>query len=238
MTIETAIQELIDQNKRFVQKYGVTRKSIENDNRINAILSYYHQTKRLFDKQREPVDFLFVRTQFSYYQHPITNKTPYAEPTLFDLYHTIKYGHWRAKTEQLRAIPDKAEARQFKASNFDYVTFSGTFTERDGKKLKAHSNLMVFDFDHVPDLNELKEKLLNDEYFSTLLMFVSPSGDGLKWVVSIDVNKHAHETWFTSISAYLEHTYKMKPDPSGKDVARACFICHDPDVYINPVFLL
>ena len=39
---------------------------------------------------------------------------------------------------------------------------------------------MCIDFDHVQNTNTLRQALLADEYFDTQLLFVSPSGDGLK----------------------------------------------------------
>ena len=98
----------------------------------------------------------------------------------------MKGSKFQSITQKLRAISDKTEARKFKAFQFDYVTFSGVFTSRGDKNLKAHSGLMVIDFDHLQEPDKLKERLLNDQYFETELLFTSPSGDGLKWIVSID----------------------------------------------------
>lgn len=46
---------------------------------------------------------------------------------------------------------------------------------------------MCLDFDHVENIMELKQKLLNYEYFDTELLFVSPSGNGLKWIIPVDL---------------------------------------------------
>ncbi|HAH24353.1 MAG TPA: VirE protein, partial [Prolixibacteraceae bacterium] len=61
-----------------------------------------------------------------------------------------------------------------------------------------HSGLLTLDFDHVSNLDGLKKTLLSDRYFDTELMFVSPSGDGLKWVISIDLMESSHQQWFAS----------------------------------------
>jgi hypothetical protein len=117
------------------------------------------------------------------------------------------------------------------------VTFSGTFSKRNDAALIQHSGLITLDFDHVSNLQELKETLLLDRYFETELMFISPSGDGLKWIISIDLRECNHQDWFQAISAYIKATYQLEVDKSGKDISRACFLPHDPKVYINPNYL-
>ena len=51
---------------------------------------------------------------------------------------------------------------------------------------------MCLDFDHVTEPEALKQKLINHEYFDTELMFTSPSGDGVKWIISIDLKNWEH----------------------------------------------
>jgi hypothetical protein len=96
---------------------------------------------------------------------------------------------------------------------------------------------MCLDFDHLPNIAEIKQLLLKDVYFETQLLFTSPSGDGLKWVIPIDINKANHRIYFIAVSNYLEQTYSLKPDASGKDISRACFLPHDPEAYINPKYV-
>ena len=124
--------------------------------------------------------------------------------------------------------------KRYKATHFAYCLFSGTFARnRRNDGLMQHSGLICIDFDHVnPD--ELLPTLLSDPYFETLLSFRSPSGDGRKWVISIDLQKATHEQWYTAISNYLRATYCLQADPACKNVARACFLPHDPECYIAP----
>jgi hypothetical protein len=96
---------------------------------------------------------------------------------------------------------------------------------------------LTIDLDELSNVEEIKQLLLNDEYFETELLFTSPSGDGLKWIVSIDLMKATHLEYFNGISNYLLTTYKLKVDASGKDVSRACFVPHDRNCYINPKYI-
>jgi len=186
--------------------------------------------------------------KFSYFRCPVTNTLPDAEMTILDAYAAIKSNKYKCQTDELRSILSSLSfgegsgvrlesARKYKAAHFDYVTFSGLFSKRTDAALIRHSGLITLDFDHVSNLQELRDMLLSDRYFETELMFVSPSGDGLKWIISIDIKECNHQDWFKAIAAYLKASYHLEVDKSGKDISRACFLPHDPAVYINPAYL-
>ncbi|MPQ48960.1 virulence protein E [Marinifilum sp. N1E240] len=175
--------------------------------------------------------------EFSFFKKPISNTKPYRTISVLDAYTLIK-GHWNIeRTQALRQIKDVEEARAFKASQFNYVCFSGVFTKRSEKHFQHHSGLMVLDFDHLSDVDGVKNSLLADESLETVLLFRSPSGDGLKWVITIDIRLMDHKNYFKAVGNYLKQTYQFEVDASGKDVARACFLPYDPQVYINPNYL-
>ncbi len=171
---------------------------------------------------------------FSYFRKPVSNVNQFKDLTIIEAYEMIKSESFRKNTEFLRNLKSTKEARLYKATNFNYVTFSGTFTTRNNDGLRKHSGLMAIDFDHVEDIGKLKETLLNDPCLDTELMFVSPSGDGLKWIVPVNIDKATHLDHFRAIEGYLKEKYDLNIDPSGKDVSRACFLPCDPDAYINP----
>lgn len=175
--------------------------------------------------------------QFSLFKHPITNTLPFTQATLLDIYKLVKSEAYLDVTQNLRAINDKKKAKEYKAFNFDYVTFSGIFRKRNDNDLVKHSGLITIDFDHVAEIETLKSSLLKDEYFETELLFVSPSGDGLKWIIPVDLTQGTHQYLFSAISAYIKQTYNLEVDKSGKDISRACFLPFDSNVYINPKYL-
>lgn len=178
-------------------------------------------------RDQEPV-------RFSFFRRPINSLIPYKNVTLKNVYEVIIGGYYKAITERLRAITDKKQAREYKATNFDYCTFSGTFNSRRADALIQHSGLMCLDFDHIADVEDLKSRLLGDTMFETQLLFRSPSGDGLKWVISIDKCCLSHSEYFTAVANYIKFTYGVEVDRSGRDVCRACFLPYDPDAYKNP----
>jgi hypothetical protein len=83
----------------------------------------------------------------------------------------------------------------------------------------------------------LKTQLLNDEYFETEMLFISPSGDGLKWIIPINITESTHQNFFQAIANYIKEVYQLEVDKSGKDISRACFLPSDPEAYINPKYL-
>jgi hypothetical protein len=200
---------------------------------------HHFYSNRSFPKQtktEEVKPFVHV-PKFSYFKAPVSNIYPKNTLSLFEVYKLIKSTQNTSITEQLRAIQGKDDARKFKAARFDYATFSGTFSKRNDKALLNHSGLLTIDFDHISDLQQLKNQLLNDEYFETELLFVSPSGDGLKWIIPIDITESTHQNFFNAIANYVKEVYQLEVDKSGKDVSRACFIPFDPEVFINPKYL-
>lgn len=174
--------------------------------------------------------------RFSFYKRPIRSVTPSQTLTIPDVFKLISSQEYKDSTERLRGISDINEAKVFKAANFDYVTFSGTFRSRGEANLLKHSGLIVLDFDHLANVEKVKDQLINDPEIETELLFISPSGDGLKWVVNVEINASEHRECFLGITNYLSATYQLDIDPSGKDVSRACFLPYDPNPYINPKY--
>lgn len=172
---------------------------------------------------------------FSFFRMPITNTKPSSVFSLFDAYKYIVGENAMKQTDILRSIIDDKQRKEFKAKNFDYCTFSGTFHYRNDKGLLRHSGLLCLDFDHLTNIEDVKKLLLQDQYFDTMLMFRSPSGDGLKWVVRINLEETSHLNYFQAASNYLSKTYSLQADKSGKDISRACFLPHDPDCIYNQV---
>lgn len=200
---------------------------------------HHFYSNRTFPEQapKEEIKQMIHIPKFSYFKAPVSNIYPKKTLSLVEVYSLIKSTQNSSFTEQLRAIQVKNEARKYKASKFDYVTFSGTFEKRNDKSLLNHSGLLTIDFDHIHNLQQLKNQLLNDEYFETEILFVSPSGDGLKWIIPIDITESTHQNYFNAVANYIKEVYQLEVDKSGKDVSRACFLPFDPEVFINPKYL-
>ena len=194
---------------------------------------------------------------FSFFKAPVRNTIPHKSICLLDAYNYIVGDYAKQRTEKLRSLlfqrppsGGQGAARQFKASTFDYCAFSGMFTTRNDKALVSHSGLLCIDFDHLQSVDLLRNQLLQDEYFDTQLLFRSPSGDGLKWIIQISTPLgepaigirqlvgFSHSDFFAAVANYMLQTYGVEVDKSGRDISRACFLPHDPDAYINPLYKL
>jgi len=183
---------------------------------------------------------VMVDKPFQFYRAPIMTVQSRTTMTVKEAYQYITSLEALERTHKLRTIKDEKEAKKFKATYFDFACFSGTFSLRKAEAIVEHSGLICLDFDHVGDNRQrwaLRERLLKDPYFKTELLFTSPSGDGLKWVIDINIEKHDHLTWFIALQNYIRHTYGVEVDKACKDVCRACFLPHDASCYVNPIIL-
>jgi energy-coupling factor transporter ATP-binding protein EcfA2 len=136
-------------------------------------------------------------------------------------------------TAHLRTLPDEAR-KAYKRDNFPYF-IPAIFT--DNHRLKSNfirTQSLVLDFDHVDQLTEKREQLIKDE--RVYLLFISPSGDGLKVVCNLDqpiTECEKYKSVYTYYAEEFKKKYGLPWDPKGKSVAQTCFLAYDPDVYLN-----
>lgn len=185
---------------------------------------------------------------FNIFRRPITNKYPYQVVNLIDVYNYIISNYAKDRTNECRAIKDERYRRQFKSDMFDYCTFSGIFSIRNDAAIIQHSGYICLDFDHLKDVEATFEALKEDQYFETLLLFRSPSGDGLKWVISFhdsffrygkDGESYGEYQvrFFASLYNYVFNHYCVEVDKHCRNLSRACYLPHDPNAYLNPSLL-
>ena len=176
-------------------------------------------------------------SKFSYFRAPISNTRPSESLNLPQLYTRIAGPLFEQQTQALRQLEDPKQARQYKAAHFPYVTFGGCFEKRSDKQLLQPSGLLVMDLDDLPEVAPVREALIAQTSYETELLFVSPSGNGLKWVTAYSPQQISHQEYFRELSCYLEAVFALTPDPSGRDLSRACFICRDEEVFIHRRYL-
>jgi hypothetical protein len=143
-------------------------------------------------------------------------------------YRMVTSNRYQSAVEEIRAEDDKKKRNELK-KNLASITFSGIFSRRRADALVQHSGLLCIDFDDLGDqLHTTKEKLRTDPH--TMLLFTSPSGNGLKLVIKIPGNIETHAF---SCRATLDY-YDIDGLDNFEDVCRVCFISHDTDAYYNP----
>ena len=112
------------------------------------------------------------------------------------------------------------------------LTFSGTFQRRDNRSLSKYIQLFQADFDHVSNMEEVREKLKSIPHI--VFIFTSPSGEGLKAAFWVDCHHERHESGFMAMQAHLKEIHGLSIDESCKDISRLCFVSHDPELWTNP----
>lgn len=155
---------------------------------------------------------------------------------LSDIVKIIKSDVLKSEIENLRlnlkeGLIDKADSIKKALPSF---TPSGTFnTSRKASLIQTYSGYLVLDIDKLSleQLNYTRETAVSDPY--TFIAFISPSGNGLKIIVSIDCDVINHKLAVAKVSAYYEQLLNIKIDPSGKDVSRLCFMSYDPNCFCN-----
>lgn len=174
-------------------------------------------------------------------QLAVMKTEPYATWSIADVYAYITdYTRAGRATEQLRLLTDKTMRRDYKMLNFEVATFSGTFSYRNAQSIVCESDLMVVDIDDLASLEDaerLKERLCHDEHYVTVLCFISPSGNGVKWVIERQPNES--ETFrqeFDRVYNYVGFEYGIPIDTACSDICRACFLPYDKTCFINPKY--
>lgn len=160
----------------------------------------------------------------------IKSVAPLKDTSVLKVLESIRKGDFKDRISKVRVEGSK-DVRNTLKSQLPYVTFSGIFTSRANANLKKHSGLACLDFDNVFLIDELRESVNNDKY--TFSSFLSPSGDGLKVLVKIPLvdNNEDYQDYYLELVKYYNKYDNL--DGSTKDIARACYLSYDQDLYIN-----
>ena len=169
------------------------------------------------------------------YQKNFSNPTqPVDEAQFFAL---VRASKWNENIDKYRETGDASLKRKLPA-----FIFQATFDETKSAKGKVGrwrkqaatrlTGLVVMDIDHVEDPRATFEKwnILGADDTAILLVYVTPSGKGLKVVFKGDVekgnlidNQHA-----------MAKVLGVEVDESCKDASRMSFICKESDIlYLN-----
>lgn len=169
-----------------------------------------------------------------------TNATPVERMPITAMLARIQDGTYQQRIDALRALLVMEDGKRWYDDGkkaLPAFTPAGVFTRRANARLAEANGLVHFDFDHPPNLQEAKARLMEDPWIA--YAFVSPSGDGLKVAVWADgiVDDLTYKHAWGTVLAYFERTYPdlaVANDKACKDIARLCFVSHDPELYSNP----
>ena len=166
------------------------------------------------------------------YQKNFSNPTlPVDEAQFWAL---VRATQWNENIDKYRETHDAALKRKLPAFIFQ-ATFDETLSKAGklGRWRKQAATrltgLVVMDIDHVENPQEVYDswfKVHNFESLGILLIYVTPSGQGLKIVFKADVQKgnlidNQHE---------MAKVLGVEVDESCKDASRMSFICKESDI--------
>ena len=144
----------------------------------------------------------------------------------------IQSGKWAKQIAALRSASGD-EANRLK-KNLPAFLWAGKFTSRKNDGIEKFSGLLCADVDKVVErIGELHDIARNDPHVAAA--FVSPSGTGIKIVFRVPVAadaKQYHQD-FVAIRAHVLKIYNAQLDEAAKDIARLCFVSHDPAAFYN-----
>ena len=170
------------------------------------------------------------------YQKNFSNPTQPVDEAQF--YALVRASKWNENIDKFRETGDAALKRKLPA-----FIFQATFDETKSAKGKVGrwrkqaatrlTGLVVMDIDHVEDPRATFESwniLGTDSLNNILLVYVTPSGKGLKVVFKVDVEKgNLIDNQHT-----MAKVLGVEVDESCKDASRMSFICKESDIlFIN-----
>ncbi len=159
----------------------------------------------------------------------------------------ISAGKWRHPIEKIRStfarvLKETGDLKKAKEAvaplkkKLPAVMWSGRFSNREtpaDEKLSVYSSLLCGDLDDLGErLPAVHAKLEKSPHLWA--MFISPTGNGLKAVFRVAADASKHLASYRAVAKHVLELTGEKIDGACKDVARLCFISHDPDAFLNP----
>ena len=187
-----------------------------------------------------------LKTNISLFSNAFADE-PDEAITLEAFFHGVKDGRWQRQVDILREHLKRGDEPRYTAKKRDLpaVTISCHCLSRERElspeaKAITHSGWLQADFDlkdnpMLADDSVVRAKraeLLADPYVGAV--FVGPSGQGLKAVVSIDTSKHK-DSWFAA-ELHFREKHRLTLDKATKDPMRLCFVSYDPDMETSEDF--
>jgi len=175
----------------------------------------------------------------SYFEAPITTIKPSRVTSIPEIYEEVTTNQDLKDAtvflRELKEIRGEKEYRKYKAKFLPTITPSGEFSSRGKNGLHGHSGVICIDIDKLNNTEEaakLKVDLSKDKTINPVLIFISPSGKGIKVFVEINIDAGSHIDYFNSLLNYFKSVWKIDIDKACKDVSRACFLGFDENAFL------
>ena len=166
------------------------------------------------------------------------NKKKNAKASLRPLSSIIRdirtFPYLQRSVARVRAASSDDERRELKKQLLPYFTFLHFENGIRQSQYFRDVRFVLMDLDHISDrLDALRDKMRQDP--EVFMLFVTPSGGGLKVVFALDrdiTSEAEYKRAYQDFRALVKSRYDVETDDID-DVARACFLSYDPDIYVN-----
>jgi len=162
------------------------------------------------------------------------NSNEVSNPVTYDseeLVKMIREGKWKKEIDHLKSMQFNSKEQQAYKKTLKAITWQGTFTYRKSESIIEHSGLVACDFDNISENDWQKYWDILTNFPHTYALFRSPRRGGMKAIIRIPADKDQHK----GCLAGLKHLFRDSPYYDHyDDLARLCFVSHDPDLYFNP----
>ena len=221
--------------QEFLETYGSENKNAPAETEATVNQNHQHVTV-IFDSVQA-----FLSSELKVSMVSNAHSTACQSVSVAEIIADIQGGKWEQPIKQIRntfklakdngANPKDAVSELKMA--LPAILWSGCFTVRNKSGIEQHSGLLVADIDNLsePDIERVRLTLQSDPH--VFLIFLSPTGTGLKVVFRVPADTAKHSASFTAVANYVKQKCHVDIDQSGKDIARLCFVSHDPLLTAN-----
>ena len=162
--------------------------------------------------------------------------TPVEDVSLIILSNWIASDKYKEPVTAIRDLiaEGKTEEAQALKQQLPAFTPSATFKEkRLLPNMEQYSSFVHLDFDKLSkeELDAAFQIIADIPY--TFLCFISPSGNGLKVFIEVNIGAEHHDTAYLQVMQYYQSATGLKADEKCKDITRLCFVSYDPQLYKN-----
>lgn len=160
-------------------------------------------------------------------------------------YRYIRDG-WASAAQQglldMLSTTKNKQQQEYKALNFEAVSFAGRFSYRNAKSIVEPTPFMTLDVDHLGSTErarEVQQIFIADQKVETALCFLSPRQEGIKWVIRVPewCDAPTFRDRFFLMVDYVGFEYGITVDADGSDICRTCYLSYDPLCYCHPRYL-
>ena len=153
------------------------------------------------------------------------------QTSLEEIIERVKGDEFKHIVSVIRDEKTEASLRADLKGSLPGFTASGTFNKRRNAELLTYSKIISLDYDKLENVTDVFNTITRLN--TTRAAFISPSGNGVKVFVEVNTSSEEHKTAFNTVKSSYHLWTGTNSDRKVKDLARLCYMSHDPRAYFN-----